>query len=155
MDFVHRPYYKEHNVLETGRSHPQMTGVGDTLLGQLERPNLSHWETYNTWIWFVSCFLHLLSTSFSVLVLDLYIHCQHFYCTFSCYLSLTDTNLRCLCGCMTLTYTVQWLTLALSNGPSWVGVSHPYTWRWKQIQFPTVFCSVFFWCIGQWAKSKT
>jgi hypothetical protein len=32
--------------------------------------------------------------------------------------------------------TNQWLRLALSNGPNGVGVSHPFTWRRKQIQFP-------------------
>jgi hypothetical protein len=33
---------------------------------------------------------------------------------------------------------VQWLKLALSNGPNRVGVCHPLTWGRKQIQFPNV-----------------
>jgi hypothetical protein len=32
--------------------------------------------------------------------------------------------------------TAQWLSLALSNGTSWVGVFQPLTWERKQIQFP-------------------
>jgi hypothetical protein len=35
-----------------------------------------------------------------------------------------------------LTEVVQWLRLALSNGPNRVGVSHPHIWIRKQIQFP-------------------
>jgi hypothetical protein len=48
-------YSKEQNISETG----QFPSSGDrgweapTLLGPLERATLSHWETYNTWIWFV------------------------------------------------------------------------------------------------------
>jgi hypothetical protein len=35
------------------------------------------------------------------------------------------------------TYSVvQWLRLALSKGPNWVGVFSPFTWGRKQIQFP-------------------
>jgi hypothetical protein len=31
----------------------------------------------------------------------------------------------------------KWLRVALSNGPNRVGISHPFTWGRKQIQFPT------------------
>jgi hypothetical protein len=46
---------------------------------------------------------------------------------------------------------VQWLRLAFSNGTKRVGVLHPLTWEWKQIQFPKR--SVYY-NTGRWAKSK-
>jgi hypothetical protein len=34
------------------------------------------------------------------------------------------------------TLDLQWLRLALSKGPNWLGVFLPLTWGRKQIQFP-------------------
>jgi hypothetical protein len=41
-----------------------------------------------------------------------------------------------ICVSETRSVSIQWLRLALSNGPKRVGVYHPLTWGRKQIQFP-------------------
>jgi hypothetical protein len=43
--------------------------------------------------------LHSISTFFSVLVSDLYMHYKKFYYTFSCYLLLTNSNYRSMYSC--------------------------------------------------------
>jgi hypothetical protein len=54
-----------------------------------------------------------------------------------CYLPPNYPSLKCLNSCVNLTAVVQWLRLALSKGPNWVGVFFPpFTWARKQIQFP-------------------
>jgi hypothetical protein len=40
-------YSKNHNISETGCLHPQVRGETRTLLGLLERSNLSHWTNQN------------------------------------------------------------------------------------------------------------
>jgi hypothetical protein len=47
---------------------------------------------------------------------------------------------------------IQWLRLALSKGPNWVGVFSPtFTWGRKHIQFPK---RRVFWNTRQWKKSR-
>jgi hypothetical protein len=62
----------------------------------------------------------------------------YFYCTFSCYLSLTNPDLMYI-----LVYSCSYtdigclvIEVSLSNEPNRVGVSHPLTWGRKQIQLP-------------------
>jgi hypothetical protein len=50
---------------------------------------------------------------------------HNFYCIFSGYLPLNWPGFRWLNSCVNLTGVVQWLKLALSKGPNWVGVFTP------------------------------
>jgi hypothetical protein len=67
------------------------------------------------------------------------------------------TGLECLNSCVNLTEVVQWLRLALSKGPNWVGVfSPPFSWGWKQFQFPKhrVFYFLEYWTMEKSKKSS-
>jgi hypothetical protein len=48
---------------------------------------------------------------------------HNFYCIFSCFISWTHPGVRRMYSCCYVTWVVQWLRLALSNGPNRVCVS--------------------------------
>jgi hypothetical protein len=127
---------------------PQMRGwETPNLLGPLERANPNHWTTYVSkvlheniqinpmhccsWTWFVAFNFHVIFYLSFTSVHAL----SQFYWTFSCYIPLTNLDLRYKCSCSLLTYVVHWLGSALSNGPNRV-VSNPHIWGRKRIQFP-------------------
>lgn len=78
-------------------------------------------------------FLHLFSTSFSILVSGLYMLYPNFYCSSHILLTMPDL------GCYNCSYTdigCPGLRLVLSTGPERTDVSHPLMCGWKQTQFP-------------------
>jgi hypothetical protein len=66
-------------------------------------------------------FVAQMSSSFSILVPRMCVLYHNFYCIFSCYLPPNKPGLKWLNSCVNLTRVVQWLRLALSKGPNWVG----------------------------------
>jgi hypothetical protein len=61
---------------------------------------------------------------------------EEFY-DFFCFFSVVRKNCPFCCLVLWACIFVQWLRLALSKGPNWVGVFSPtFTWGRKQIQFP-------------------
>jgi hypothetical protein len=70
-------------------------------------------------------FVAHISTSFSIPVPRMCVLYHKFYFRRSCHLPQNLPGLEWLNGCVNLTGVVQWLRLALSKGPNWVGVFFP------------------------------
>jgi hypothetical protein len=100
-------------------------------------------------VWFVTPISHLLFY-FS---LSLYMHYLSFYCTFSCYLPLTNLDLQYIhnCSYTDIGWAVQWLRLALSNGPNRVAVFCLITWGRNRSSFWNV---TFFPVQENWTMDK-
>lgn len=81
-------------------------------------------------------FLHLFSTSFSILVSGLYMLYPNYYC--SSYILLTMPDLGCY-NCSYKDIGCPGLRLALSTGPERTDVSHLFMCGWKQTVSKTLF----------------